>query len=678
MLEARSVAVIGASPRAGSFGLELMRQLAGFDGAVHPVNPKHREVNGQPSFPSIGDVPGPVDTALLAVPNARLQEQLAAAIEAGARSAVIYASCHESPPREPSLIERLGHMARAAGIAVCGGNGMGFVDVERGLRACGFREPAGIAPGPIGFVTHSGSVFSALLHNDRGLRFNLAVSAGNELATTLADYLRYLLERSSTKVVALFLETVRDPEGFREGLAAAAERDVPVVVLKVGSAAAARPLVTAHSGALAGEDAAYQAVFDAYGAIRVQTLDEMADTLELLSAGRRAAPGGLAAIHDSGGERAHLIDAAEAGGVRLAEIGEATRRRLEATLEPGLPAVNPLDAWGTGNDFEEIFAQGALALLDDPDTAALAFAVDMTTEEEPETGYVRVAREIYKRTAKPVALLSNLASAIDRRDAAFAREGGLPILESTATGLAALRHLMELRDHRARPPVAAPKPVRPPVRERWAARLAAGTRLGEPEGLELLRDYGIPTVAALPAANAARAIEAAERTGWPVALKTAAGVAHKSDAGGVCLDLRTPDELRAAYERIADRLGSKVLVEPMAGPGIELALGIVYDEQFGPLVMAAAGGVWVEALADRRFALPPLDAASALRLLGRLRIWRVLSGRRTYDADAAAAALVRLSALATDLGDRLAALDVNPLIVTERGCAAADALVVPR
>ena len=234
-------------------------------------------------------------------------------------------------------------------MAICGGNCMGFFNLDRRLRVTGFSHPEDLIAGGVTFISHSGSAFSAMLHNDRDLRFNLVVSAGQEFVTTAADYLAYALEQPTTKVAALFIETVRDAPGFRSALARAAERDIPVVVLKVGRADAAKEMITAHSGALAGEDGAYEAVFDAYGVLRVDTLDEMADTVELLAAGRRAARGGLAAIHDSGGERALLIDAAAADQVVLAAIGEDTVARLAATLEEGLPPVNPLDAWGTGN-----------------------------------------------------------------------------------------------------------------------------------------------------------------------------------------------------------------------------------------------------------------------------------------------------------------------------------------
>jgi acyl-CoA synthetase (NDP forming) len=684
MLEARSVAVIGASAKSGSFGEQMMAQLTtgGFDGAVFPVNPAYDDVLGMRCYPSIGDLPEPVDLALLGVKNAQLEGALQAAAAAGARSAAIFASCWEAPAEGVlPLPERLRAIALEAGMAICGGNCMGFLNLERNLRACGFAQPADLPPGPITFISHSGSAFSALLHNDRGLRFNLVVSAGTELATTCDDYLRYALGLASTRAVALFIETVRDPGGFRGALARAAELDVPVLALKVGRESAARELVQAHSGALAGEDGAYEALFDAYGVLRVETLDELCDTLELLVAGRRAGPGGLAAIHDSGGERAHLIDSAATAGVPFARIGEATRNRLAAVLEEGLPPVNPLDAWGTGNRAEEIFIECMRALLDDPDTAALAFCVDLTTELVPEEGYTRVANQVFARTAKPVAVLSNMASAIDPRDAAFVRGAGMPILEGTTAGLAAFRHLFEYRDFRARAPVSPARAVPAAIRDRWRERLASGKALDQMEALTLLADYGIVVTAAERAASLDAAVDAAERIGWPVALKTAAPhVGHKTDVGGVRLGLPGPPALAGAYRDMASRLGPDMVVSPMAPPGVELALGIVRDEQFGPLVMVAAGGVLVEVLRDRRFGLPPIDGAAAARMLDRLAVRPLLAGARASppaDVEAVSDAVARLSVLALDVGDQLDALDVNPLIAGPEGCVAVDALALP-
>jgi acyl-CoA synthetase (NDP forming) len=689
MLEARSVAVVGASVKEGSLGRQMLVELerGGFEGAIYPVNPGYDQILDHRCYATIADVPEPVDLAILGVSNARVEHALLDAAAAGARSAVTFSSLHEeapSAPGTPSLGERVAAIAREHAMAFCGGNGMGFLNLEQKLRATGFATPDHMRVGPVAFVSHSGSAFAAIAFNDRGIGFNLIVSSGQELVNDLSDYMTYALDLPSTRVLALLIETVRRPDAFRAALALAAERDVPVVALKVGRTERSKAMVLAHSGALAGEDGAYEALFDAYGALRVATLDEMADVMELFSCPRRVTTGtGIASIHDSGGERALFADVAADLGVPFARLSEATTARLDAALDPGLVADNPLDAWGTGIDSERIFIECLHALHDDPDTAAVAFAVDMTRQGEPhDVGYLHVAREVFASTEKPFCVLSNLASAVANDEAALLRDGEIPVLEGTSSGLRALGHLLAYREARDRAPVQPPEPVDDEVRERWRGRLATGVEITELEALSLLADYGLAVTPSRGARSTDDVVTAAQEIGWPVALKTAApGVRHKTDARGVVLDLRDEDGLRAAYAEMAGRLGPEVTVSAMVTGGVEIAFGIVRDPQFGPLVLAAAGGVLVEVLHDRRLAIPPLDEPRTRMMIDALRMRPLLDGVRgapAADIGAVARTLSRLSLLAVDLGDRIDALDVNPAIARPDGCVAVDALVVQR
>jgi acetate---CoA ligase (ADP-forming) len=686
MLEARSVAVVGASAQPGSFGAELLRQLrvGGFDGAIYPVNPNYTEIDGLACVSSIEAVPEPVDLAILGVGNGKLEAILRSAGRSGARSAVICASGHavEGEPA-PQLPERLQAIAGEYGMAICGGNGMGFINVERRVRATGYSQDPGLLPGPVTFLTQSGSSFSALLRNRRGIRFNVAVSGGDELVTTMAEYLEYSLGLESTRVVAILMETIRAPERFRCALELAAARDIPVVALKVGHGEFARRMVTAHSGAIAGEDAGYEALFEHAGVLRVRTLDELVDTVELLCAGRVAAAGGLATLHDSGGERTHLIDVASACGVPLAVISETTKARLADVLGPGLPPVNPLDAWDTSGTAHDVFTKCLQALHDDPDAALVAFAVDLVADERDDV-YPAVALDTAAATTKPFAVLCNLRSAIDQDKANVLREGGIPVLEGTETGVRAIGHLLARRDFRLRRLTGIEPPTVDSRRaEYWRARISSG-QLGEAAAMDLLAAYGIPTVHCVEVGDPESALEAAATIGWPVALKTAApGIAHKTERDGVRLDLADETAFRRAYDDIASRLGPRITVAAMIPPmpgAVEMHLGIVVDGQFGPLVVVAAGGLLVEALDDRRVAIPPIGVDGAHAMIARLRISRVfdgLRGRPPVDRIAVASALSALSALAVELGDVLEAVDINPLIAGPQGCMAADALVIP-
>lgn len=680
MLEARSVAIVGASPKFDTPGNYMVNQLlvGGFSGKAAAVNPRYERVEGIDCFPSLGEVPFVPDLVLLGVGNYRLEEQMQAAASCGARGVVVFASALEDPPRDPPLTERLRRIAGEAGMAICGANCMGFADIERGMRALAFEERPDLEPGNVAWISQSGSAFSALLHAERGIRFNLAVSTGQELTTTMADYMLYALERESTRVISLFLETVRDPENFKVALRTAAERDVPVVALKVGRTSTSGRLVTAHSGALAGDDAAYEALFDAYGVARVGTLNEMADLLELLGAERRAAPGGLAAILDSGGERAHLVDAAADLDVPLARPSKETLQSVTARLEPGLPAVNPLDAWGTDNDPYNIFLDCSRHLVEDPDTGAFAYVVDLHSDRA-DRGHAWAAERAWASTDKPFAVVCGVTSAIQESAASRLRSTGIPVLEDVNSGLLAFRHLFERRDARLMYSPTAPDPVPPETREHWRRVLATGERLGEAKTLQILADYGVPAARSVAAADLDEALEAAGRLGYPVALKTAVA-SHKTELGGVTLGLRDKGALVFAYREMSSRLGPAVTVQEMVGPGVEMALGVVRDSQFGPLVMVAAGGILIETFGDRRLALPPLDEAYAKRLIDRLDIRPLLDGVRgspPANVAALASALSRLSVLAQDLGDLIYALDVNPLIVGPKGCVAVDALVEP-
>ena len=756
MLEARTVALVGASPRPGSLGERMVSEVAKSPSRprVYLVNPRHRRVAGLPCHASLADLPGPVDLVLLAVPDTAVEEQLALAARRGDRSAVLFGSAHEppaqppgespgQPPREslvqpqdeslaqppgpapPALRARLAATARAAGMAVCGAGCMGFVNVTRGLRAVGYVEPDPLPAGPVALITHSGSVFSALLRTRRALGFTVAVSSGQELVTTAAQYAEYALGLPETRVLALVLEAIREPGRLRAVLATARERRIPVVMLTAGRSAGGRALVSAHSGALATADGGWEALAAAYGVHRVADLAEMADTLELFALTGSTSPWptpspatprpadpsptapppagahpthrsstsplnpidpaspvlrtGIATVHDSGLERAHLADVADELGVPFAKISAATTARLAALLDPGLEAANPLDVWGTGSRAGEQLSGSLAALADDPAVHAVALAVDLVHEFDGDESYPLAVTETARRTSKPVVVLSNVPAAIDPDTAAGLRAAGIPVLEGTRTGLLALKHLL---DHAADPDPPAPPYVPDQARQqRWTRAITAGEAHGA-RLEELLRDYGIAVARTRAADTSAGALAAAAEIGYPVVLKTGEpGIAHKSDAGGVLLGLRDPDALGAAYQDLAERLGRRVLVCETIPAGPELSLGLARDHELGPLLVVGAGGVLVELLADRAVALPPVSPAQARRMLGTLRVSRLLAGVRGQppaDLDAVAAAITGLSQLAAELGDVLEALDINPLICGPAGAVAVDALAIPR
>ena len=295
MLEAGSVALVGASARAGSFGRRMLEEVRKSPASprIYPVNPRYGELDGSRCYPTLADLPEAPELTLLAVPDAALEQQLALAAGVGSRGAVIFGNAHEdsvAAAAGPGLRQRLAAIADGAGLALCGAGCMGFVNVGYGLRAIGYTEPDPLPAGSVAVVTHSGSIFSALLRAHRGFGFTLAVSSGQELVTAAPAYLDYALSLPETRLLALVLEAIRDGGALRHVLAVAAARDIPVVMLTVGSSAAGREMVTAHSGALVGADGGWEALARAYGVHRVNDLAELADTIELFAASRGRAP----------------------------------------------------------------------------------------------------------------------------------------------------------------------------------------------------------------------------------------------------------------------------------------------------------------------------------------------------------------------------------------------------
>lgn len=682
LLDPRSIAFVGASARPGTPGhtmLDLNRGGA-LEGRLYPVNPRYARIDGVACYPSLGELPEVPDLVVLGLADQRLEGALSEAAAAGARAAVVFGGANLEEPHQTRLVRRLRAIAQEAGIPICGGNGMGFYNLDAGLRVTFSRPPGATRAGGVTLISHSGSSWSSLTQNDGRLGFNLSVSSGQELNVGVADYVRYALSLPTTRAIGLVLETVRRPEEFVAALSEANARAVPVMALKVGRTEESARLAIGHSGAIVGDDAAFEAVFEHYGVGRARTLEELAAGLLLLSTAGRTGAGGLAVIHDSGFERELLVDLASDHDVRLARIAPETRERLAARLDPGLDPGNPLDAWGTGRDYERVFTECLCALMDDPDTACAFISHSLRDDFWISEAWARVAREGARRSNRPLAVVSNFPWVRDGGIVEDMSDSGIPVIGGMGNGLDAARHLFAWRDFLAREAPTPPAGPEASRREAWRTRLESARVLDEAESLALLADYGLDTVRSRPVSSREEIEALARDLDAPVALKTAApGLHHKSEGGGVLLDV-APERLAGAYAALSARLGPRVLVAEMVPPGVEMALGVVRDPHFGPLVMVAAGGVLIEVLADRCLGVPPFDRGRAQALISRLRCRPLLDahrGRPAANVGALAEALARLSVLAHELGAWIDELDVNPIIVGPERAVAVDALVAP-
>jgi acyl-CoA synthetase (NDP forming) len=685
LLRPRSIAVLGATEREATVGRHTIENLlkGGYEGRLYAVNPGRSSVCGVPCFPSLAKLPEPVEHVIFAVADTRVEAALDEVIAHGAKAVTMMSSLVLAGDSEPPLRDRVLAKIRASGLLVCGANGMGFYNFAEGTWACGFRTREHRRGGNVAYISHSGSGMCGIVDSEARIDFSLVVSTGQELAVAMDEYLDYALDQPETRVVGLFMETARNPEGLMRAFAKAHERGIPVVALKVGRTELSARLTVSHSGAIAGQDGVYDAVFARYGVHRVRDMDELATTLILFAQPHPVSAGGLVSIHDSGGERQLLIDLADDARVPLTQLSPASTAKLAELLDPGLPAVNPLDAWSTGGpDFHDGMQKCFAVLLSDPQAALGAVVHDRVAGGGIHAGYLDYLRAGHRASGKPAFLVSNRqGTAADPLLVEATREG-FPVLDGLTSFLRGVRHVFDQRDFAARERGAPPR-LPEPILARSRARLAEGRGLDEHEAMQLLRDAGLPANAGQIAESESAALAAARDCGFPVVLKTAKrGIDHKSDRQGVHLDIREEAALSTAYRDLAMRIDPRVLVAPMAAArGVEMLLGMIHDEQFGPIVLIGAGGVHVEALADAVFAVPPFDATEAARLVDRLRIAPLLRScrhRRPLAIEEFCRVAGRFSALAAELGDQLAEMDLNPVIVHADGCAIVDALVVPR
>lgn len=681
LLAPKSIALVGGSPRQGSVGNGTIKSLVagGYPGELNIINPRYEEVEGLPSFPALADLAQPPDMAILSVAAHRMEKIMHEAIEAGARSAVIFDACFFEEDTTPPLLDRLKAIVREAGIPVCGGNGMGYFNYDSVTFVC-FSPPESTSAGHIAAFCHSGSAFGLMVHADPRYRFNLVTSQGQEIGASIAEYMDYALEQPSTRVIALFLETVRDPERFVDVLAKANRLQIPVVATKVGRTKESARLAQTHSGALAGDDSAFDAVCRRYGVIRTDDLDSLLATCQILAMDKRPGPGGFAAVLDSGGLREQMMDIAADIGLEFSALDAKTVERLRHRLPHGLEPVNPLDAAGPiTDDYLQVFVDSVDYIAEDPNTALLAQEI-YATDVRGGFGMLEEAMRVPAKHDIPYVVTYSLATVRNARIATELEEHGVPLINGTKNLLSAVKNAFAYRDflggRDTSPPVLDPRSLT------TCRKLLAGREnLRESECLGLLQDLGLPTVRSEEGESEDKAVAIAAAFGFPVVLKTAADdVIHKSDAGGVFLDLHDSSAVRHGYTQLS-QLGARVVVAEMVDEGVEVAFGMVNDPQFGPIVMVGAGGTLVEVTDDKIFALPPFGPAAAKVLLEDLGIAPLFSGVRgadPVDIGQLAEALARFSVICHALGDLVSEMDLNPVIACSNGCTAVDAVITLR
>jgi len=694
--EPRSVAVIGASRDPLSLGGACFRNLLryGFAGPVYPVNPGSPVVQSVPAYASVLDVPGPVDLAVLVVPAAHAVTAARQCGEKGVRSIVaISAGFAETGAAGRALQDELMAVCRRYGIRLVGPNCMGILATDPAVRLDASFAPELPREGTIAFSSQSGALGKAVMEHaaSLGLGISSFVSVGNKADISGNDLLSYWEQDPRTRLILLYLESFGNPRKFSR-IARRVARSKPVVVVKSGRTRAGTRATSSHTGALlAASDATVDALFRQAGVIRTDTLEELFDVATLLATqppprGRR-----VAILTNAGGPGILCADACEAWGLEIPELSPRTQELLRGFLPPEASATNPVDMIASATAEQYRRAIGIIA--EDPGIDALiAIFIPPLPERAPDVaraiaaGACELSQAAGAAPAKTLACVFMADPAVSR----LLREARPPVptYQFPEAAAIALARAARYGEWLGRP---AERHERPAGIEQERALAIVATALGRGPGWlrpdeahALLGCYGLPVVPLGLAGDAEAAARAAEAIGGQVALKALLpGGAHKSDVGGVRLDLKQADEVRRAAAEIEDALrragvqGEGFLVQPMAPKGVEMLVGVVHDPAFGPVLACGAGGVMVELLRDVEMRLTPLLPSEAREMPRALRSWPLLAGFRGQPpADVAALedVLLRTSALVEDLPE-IAELDLNPILVHERGASIVDARI---
>jgi acetyltransferase len=694
----RSVAVVGASPREQSVGRLIIRCLRDgqFGGPLHIVNPHYREIEGMSTIRSVGEIAGAPDVVVITTPPTSVPDIVAAAGAKGAAAAIIITAGlgHGSG----SLAEAAERSARAHGIRLIGPNCLGVMVPSAGFNAS-FAAHMPLA-GDIAFVSQSGAIVAGMAEWSarHGIGFSALISIGDQIDVDVADLLDFFALDYATRTILLYIESVKDARKFMSAARAAA-RAKPVIIVKSGRHAQAAKAAATHTGALAGSDAVYEAAFRRAGLLRVDDLEELFEAAETLGRLRPYSGKRLAILTNGGGVGVLAIDRLVDLGGEVADLSADTLARLDAVLPPTWSKGNPVDIIGDAD--AERYACALDALLADPNNDAILVMNVPTALASPTATAARIAEVIRARRENDMNLKPVLAvwvGADDLAERSF-ESAGIPHYATETEAVRGFMHVVrwsEARDALMQTPPSMPEQFSPNLNAaRKVIDAALMDRRGWLDPLEisaLFAAYGIPIVSSILAANPDEAASQAAEfigAGLPVALKILSqDIQHKSDIGGVRLNVMTATAVRSAAAEILDRARTirpeariaGIIVQPMIvrPQARELIVGFADDPTFGPVIVFGRGGTAVEVINDKALALPPLDIKLASDLIERTRISRRLKAYRNVPAanePEIALLLVKLSQLAADFPE-VRELDINPLLADESGVLALDARII--
>jgi acetate---CoA ligase (ADP-forming) len=697
MLHPRNIVLVGATDKPGNYAERIWNNLIKyqFEGGIYPVNSKRETVWGVPCYKDFASLPEKPDHVLVLVPARFAVQVIRDAAAAGARSATIVTSGFSELQDEESqkLAGELQQALRETGLAVTGPNCLGNLSAGEKLFTNIDDRIVSMEGGPVAIAGQSGAIVMAIRQalEDRGVGVGYMVTTGNEAGLETPDLMAYFAADPSVRVIVVYLEGVRNTQGFRKACKAARAAGKPVIALKLGASEGGRAAAMAHTGALAGSIETFDAISTREGVIRVRGLDELIETTECFVHADPPKGNRLAAVTLSGGKRGLLIDAFHAAGLNFASLSPNTSEKLAKMLGPGSIVGNPLDAGFAAVVDPSVYMQSIQIMIDDPDTDLVIIDSELPkAPHELRERNLRIVNEKAGAASKPVIYISTMSVGFTEFTKALRKSlPHIAVMQGLDRAVGAIKALIDYASLRKEVPdtVSSSSAAARATLER-TLKNARGAALDEVASKKLLKAYGIPVSQEAIAQTAAEAVKIARKIGFPVVAKVvSADILHKSDIGGVVLNLNNAAEVKKAFNDITTRvrkLKSKprlegILIAQQVKAELELVIGASLDAEMGPVVLFGTGGVDIELMKDVALAGAPLDAAEARELIHRTKAGVKLKGYRGKPAlheASAVKAIVGLSNLMADAGTRIASIDVNPFLINTKTGVAVDGLIV--
>jgi acetate---CoA ligase (ADP-forming) len=665
LLSAKSVAIVGASPK-GRWPMGIYRNLKkAYKGKVFLINPNYHEIENNPCYPNLAALPEVPEELLILIPTRAVLGTLEEATKLGTKSATIYTAGfgEGDDPKGKERAQAMKDLSERTGLVICGPNCMGSYSLSEGLWTFPTSTPL-LKKGPVGLIFQSGGSLGNWIKGatERGIGFTYAVSSGNEISLDLVDYLSFMVDDPGTKVILLMVEGIRRPTEFMTVAREALNKNKPILVVKLGRSAMGKRQAISHTGALAGADEVFDAVCNRLGLIRCPTLEDLTEMTLAFMAGRYPRGSRAAIVVNSGGMKGLICDHAEELNTNLAQLSDKTKEAVRPLIPPELAVENPLECGVAGFGDEQGFIN--IVKLHAEDDGVDLLAIHGELPRFPEKREATLFKNLAAASDKPILAFARSTYSCTDESRTFQEQAGIPFLQAIKPTLRALAGLGLYGDRK---------------------RLGVPTlpdAQGKPEDLEgdklnaLLQSRGIGLPKQFLVGTAAEAGLKSKEIGFPVALKLiAAEIVHKTESGAVVLGLKSPEEVVAEGQKLLSKTLGKghLLIQEMV-QGTEVLLGARTDPQYGPFLMVGLGGILVEVLKDVAIRLLPVDEAEARRMLQELRGFKVLEGVRGQvprDIDALVKAMVGLSDIFAAQRNHLTDLEINPLMVRAQRCGVA-------